>query len=139
MEFNENGPVYSVGSRNSLTRVLLLVLIAYLLVSGLILYRDALTIVFGLVLAFLVTYTWQTRYQLFLDVLVVRHLWPRVRVLPLAQVRSTMVVRVPFSGEGLLIHRTDGRPVFIRPQDPEELKDQMGQLLGHQPMEQEQD
>ena len=132
MESNE--PVYSVGSRTSPTRILVLIAIAYLLASFVI-NREPLSILLAMVLVVLLAYTWQTRYQLFLDALVIRHLWPRVRVLPLAQVRAVLVVRIPMGGEGLLIQRTEGRPVFIRPRDPVELHDQIDQLLGHETAE----
>ena len=62
-------------------------------------------------------YTRHTRYDLYHDAVVIRYLAPRTVVIRLSDVQSADVVRLPLAGPALLIQRTNGRRLLIRPSD----------------------
>ena len=122
-------PVYSDGAKNSFGQWLGPIVVVYLVIHA-FLTNQALALVLAFPLAFYVAYTWHTAYYLTQDALVVRFLWPRRFVVPLADVVLVGRSRIFPAGDGLLVSRPGKAPVFVRPKDPDRLRELLNERIG---------
>jgi hypothetical protein len=124
----QSGPLYSDGSSLSIPQVIGAAGVAYLLARGLF-ANEGLALIFAILLAFIVAFTWHKRYELFQDALVIRYLWPRVTVVPFAEIGTVREAKVFPAGDGLFIGRGAKGPLFIRPRDPSQFRSRLNEWL----------
>ena len=111
-------PVHTDTRRFSFFDPILLFVAAILVIQGLA-GAGGLPILTGFAVAAFLGFTKHSRYDLYTDALVIRYWAPRKIVVPLSEIRDVGLVRLPFGGPSVLLHRTRGRILPIMPKDPE--------------------
>ena len=111
-------PVHTDTRRFSFFDPILLVVAGILVIQGLAGAGD-LPVLTGIAVALFLAFTKHSRYDLYTDAIVIRYWAPRKIIVPLSEIRDVGLVRLPFGGPSVLLHRTRGRILPIMPKDPE--------------------
>ena len=111
-------PVHTDTRRFSFFDPVLLFVAGILVVQGLM-GNNALAILTGFAVAGFLAFTKHSRYELYSDALVIRYWAPRKIIIPLSEIRDVGLVRLPFGGPSVILHRSKGRILPIMPKDPE--------------------
>ena len=111
-------PLHTDTRRFSFFDPVLLFVAGILVLQGLM-GNNGLAILTGIAVVGFLAFTKHARYDLYPDVLVIRYWAPRKIVIPLSEIQDVGLVRLPFGGPSVLVHRTRGRILPIMPKDPE--------------------
>jgi len=121
-------PIYSLGGRITISQVLPAIVAIYLVGWGLF-TGNAFSLLFALLPTFVIVFFWQSRYDLYEETLVVRHVWPRRIVIPIREIESTEVMSLPRWGAVMVVRPMGKRPLILRPQAPDQLHERLSRLL----------
>ena len=122
-------PVHTDTRRFSFFDPVLLFVAGILVLQGLM-GNNGLAVLTGIAVVGFLAFTKHARYDLYADALVIRYWAPRKIIIPLSEIRDVGLVRLPFGGPSVLVHRRGGRVIAIMPKDPESFLAHMKAHLG---------
>ncbi|MCI0816313.1 MAG: hypothetical protein J4N29_04615 [Chloroflexi bacterium] len=111
-------PLYTDKRRFSVFDPVLLIMAGFMVVQGFMGAGD-IPILAGFGLAVFLAFTKHVRYDLYEDALVIRYWAPRKIIIPISDIVDVGVMRLPFGGPSVLVHRARGRVLAIMPKDQE--------------------
>ncbi len=120
--------------RSSIMQLLSPVLAATITVIGLT-QGDPLSVAMGGGLLAYVWFTRHTRYEVFEDRLVIRYGSPRMRSVMLADIGEVRLVNAPLGGQDLLVRKTGGGVLVIRPSNTEGFAEALREARGVSPVD----